>query len=153
MKYIKNEKGVTLIEVLAAVVILTIILGSTMNFFPQMGLINKTNADKSQAINTAKQVLVKWQSADSVQSFILAGGSGDLSALGTKQPDVTLSDGSYYYFQSSEENFDVNIYIKKALDLGNISDPKSTKASLIKVQVLNTKGTVITDTYGYIIFK
>ena len=46
MKLVENEKGLTLIEVLASIVILSIILVSIMNFFPQMGLMNKTNARK-----------------------------------------------------------------------------------------------------------
>ncbi len=77
MKLVRNEKGVTLIEILAAVVILSIILVSLMNFFPQMGFINKLNGEKSQAINTAKQVLIDWQNDNGVEAFL----KGDSSAI------------------------------------------------------------------------
>jgi type II secretory pathway pseudopilin PulG len=158
MKQVKNEKGITLVEVLAAVVILSIIIGSIMNFFPQIETVNNINGEKSQAINTAKQVLNKWQNDDRVKDFIKYG-SGDLLMLGTKQPDVSISDGTsitpFYHFQTTQEGFIADIFIKKSFDLGNTSnsnDPDYTKAYLIKVQVSNTKGKLITETYGYIIF-
>lgn len=158
MILIKNEKGVTLIEVLVAVVILSIILGTIMNFFPQMGLMNKGNVDKSQAINTSKQELIKWQNDGGVQNFLASNGTGALPTLGTKLADVTLSDGSYYHFVSTEGSFGVDIYINKVKDsnLPTSTDPnisiKLKKAYYIKIQVSNTKGNVLTENYGYIIF-
>ena len=82
MKLVRNEKGVTLIEVLATVVILSIILVSVMNFFPQVGLINNVNGEKSQAISTAKQVLIDWQNDSGVEAFL----KGDSSAIIALQP-------------------------------------------------------------------
>jgi prepilin-type N-terminal cleavage/methylation domain-containing protein len=158
MKLIKNEKGVTLIEVLAAVVILSIVLGSIMNFFPQMGFMNKGNGDKSQAINISKQDLIKWQKDVGVQNFLASNGTGTLPTLGTRLEDVTLTDGSYYHFGSTEGSFGVDIYINKVKDnnLPTSTDPnisiRLNKAYFIKIQVSNTKGTVLTENYGYIIF-
>jgi type II secretory pathway component PulJ len=83
MELVKNEKGVTLIEVLAAIVILMIILGSVMNFFPQIGFVNKSNEEKAEAINTAKLILHNWQNDSNVKNFLKT--PSDTAAL-TYQP-------------------------------------------------------------------
>jgi prepilin-type N-terminal cleavage/methylation domain-containing protein len=151
MKYIKNEKGVTLIEVLAAIVILSIILGSIMNFFPQMGLINKINGDKAQAVNTAKKVLIELQGSSEVKNYLDNPSTIEPpSILGAKQSDMVISGESYYSFLKTEGNFKINILIKQNPDLSASSGTNTTRSFPIKVQPLNTKNEVITETYGYI---
>jgi prepilin-type N-terminal cleavage/methylation domain-containing protein len=163
MKWMKSETGVTLIEVLAAVVILSIILGSIMNFFPQMGFMNNTNGDKSQAINSAKNVLNKWQIDGKVQNYLASNGSSEVPDIGTKLANVTFSNqadfnGTFYHFVSTEGNFNYDIFIKTDSDpdiyTTSSSSPigPSNKAYLTKVKVSNTKTNITTDTFGYIIF-
>lgn len=160
MKYIKNEKGVTLVEVLAAVVILTIIMGSIMNFFPQIATVNKENGDKSQAINTARYVLNKWQNDVDIRNYLTS--EGKVTLPSTIKLISENPNNQDYHLQSNEGNFNLDVYISKCPDLPNnvfkISDPKCsnpssydskvTKAYRTKIQISNKK--VTTDTYGYI---
>lgn len=141
MKFFQNEKGVTLLEVLLSITILSIIFLSIMTFFPQMGFTNKQNEDKSQGISTAKQILVKWENDANVKEFLA-------NPAGTVIPEYKSDEGNYHIFKTTEGAFSVTIKIKK-----NPPDPSSTKlkAHLIIVQLLNNKGNVVSVTYGYVV--
>lgn len=143
MKLVKNDRGVTLVEVLAAVVILAIVLGSIMNFFPQLGFINVQNQEKAQAVNTAKQVLIDWQDDGAVQDFLKTSQTAALPVQPLNQPDPT-----YYYFQTSNGNFDVNIKIAK--NPPSNFQAGSVSIRFIQVQVENKQNQVTSETYGYI---
>lgn len=146
MKRLRNENGVTLIEVLVAMTILAIILISIMMIFPQMGMMNKFNIDKTQAMNSAKEILVKWSESSTVQTF-----------LDNQNPEIVKSvfdvteykidevEG-YYYFVSTRDPYKVIISIK--IDPSNES--KTISLHTITVQLLDKQGKEITKTYGYI---
>lgn len=148
MKYIKNEKGITLVEVLAAIVILSIVLGSVMNFFPQIATVNKVNEDKSKAISLAKQELIKWQTDG--KAFLKSG------TVPTNVDNLSVSSDAYFHLQSKQfEPFTEDIFITKMADTPAGTNPNPTthsvsQANLIKIQLSDKKGTVITQTYGYI---
>lgn len=55
MRALKNEKGLTLIEVLAALVILSIVLVGIMTVFPQMTLFNAKTEAKLNTMNLARE--------------------------------------------------------------------------------------------------
>lgn len=57
----KNEKGVTLVELLAAIVLLTLIITVFLQFLPQLATTNKKNVEKNQAINLAESELLHWK--------------------------------------------------------------------------------------------
>jgi prepilin-type N-terminal cleavage/methylation domain-containing protein len=139
MKYIPNEKGLTLVEVLISIVILSIILLSFMRFFPQMGYLNKQNEDKTQAINSAKEILIDWQNSNDVKDFLNDPALGNL-------PGYTSEDSSYYYCETTKGSFKVKIKIKKTSDLNSVP----TEARFIQVQLLNNSGSIVSETYGYI---
>jgi len=68
-KYLQNEKGLTLVEILAAVVILAIVLVSFSNFFLQSAKHTKYNNEKLTAVQVAEEVIAdvrigKYQSED-----------------------------------------------------------------------------------------
>lgn len=56
-KKVLNERGISLVEVVASIVILAIILISIVNLLPQMGLKNNQNEDKQVAVNSASKEL------------------------------------------------------------------------------------------------
>jgi prepilin-type N-terminal cleavage/methylation domain-containing protein len=136
---VHNEKGVTLLEVLLSITILSIILLSITNFFPQMGMMNKHNEEKSQGMNFAKQVLVDWKTSQRVIDFIKA------PAPANRPEEYKSEDESYYYFSTIKNDFDVHIKIKKESDLH--STP--SKAHLIQIQLQENSDTV-SETYGYL---
>jgi prepilin-type N-terminal cleavage/methylation domain-containing protein len=150
MEILKNEKGVTLLEVLISMAILSIILISFMNFFPQMGFINKQNEDKVQAINLAKDILIKWQDSHDVSGFLV--NSTETTGFISTDPDLDFdaakfkNEGGYYYFETTKDIYNVKVRIK------NTPDKSSSKTHVhsILVQLLNNKGNVVSETYGYV---
>jgi prepilin-type N-terminal cleavage/methylation domain-containing protein len=143
MKFCQNEKGVTLLEVLISIVILSIIFLSVMRFFPQMGFMNKQNAEKTQAINTAKEILIDWQNSPHAKAFLVDPTNESLDDL----PINKKTEGGYYYFYTAEGNFDVTIKIK----ITPSKEAKFSKAHLIQIQLFNKRKNVVSETYGYIL--
>ncbi|MBY0099113.1 type IV pilus modification PilV family protein [Mesobacillus maritimus] len=142
MKVLRNNNGVTLIEVLAALTILSIILVSLMNIFPQMGKMNKYNEDKVQAISLAKELLIEWQENSEMITYI---SNPDTTLLLSLDPPQ-LADG-YYVFNTTKNDFKATINIKEVAS--KIS--KLHNAHLIVVRLLNDNDKVVTETYGYIL--
>ncbi|MGG4169040.1 prepilin-type N-terminal cleavage/methylation domain-containing protein [Rossellomorea vietnamensis] len=139
MVLVQNEKGVTLLEVLLSITILSIILLSITNFFPQMGMMNAHNEAKSQGVNEAKEVLVKWKASQEVREFLMD------PAPVNRPVEYKSEDNTYFYFTTSEQNFDIHIKIKKKSDLN--STP--SKAHLVQIRLQKDHRTV-SETYGYI---
>lgn len=76
MKAIKDEKGLTLIEVLAALVILSIAFIGIMTIFPQMTVFNQITAGKLDTMNLARQEIanvVSPEQAGAPAEFIWVG--------------------------------------------------------------------------------
>ena len=146
-----NEKGLTLIEVVASIVIITIILVTLLNIFPLMGKSNNQTKEKQQAINLAKGELINWQNIipndqDIFDDFLL-------------NPDTFISEDETFEqqtdtliirseTQASAINYFVNVIISKNPDPIN----SSNNAYQIKIQLFKDKNNNIpvTETYGYI---
>ncbi|MFJ5715542.1 prepilin-type N-terminal cleavage/methylation domain-containing protein [Neobacillus sp. NPDC093127] len=143
MKFVQNEKGVTLLELLISIVILSIIFLSVMRFFPQMGFMNKQNEDKTQAINTAKEILIDWQNSPDVKSFLVDPTNETLEDLPTNKK----TEGGFYYFYTVNGSFNVTIKIK----ITPSKESNVSKAHLIQIQLFNKRGNVVSETYGYVI--
>jgi prepilin-type N-terminal cleavage/methylation domain-containing protein len=146
MKIIRNEKGITLLEILITIAILSIVLTSFMSLFPQMGLMNKHNEDKAQAVNTAKQLLNKWTTDQQV-----IGALKNPNPLPTDWPSSYIAQvDNYYLFES--ENPKAKIIIFKQPETGFTgTDP--IKAYQIHILILNNRDNVISKTYGYVVVK
>ncbi|MEH7332701.1 type II secretion system protein [Neobacillus drentensis] len=152
MNFKKNEKGLTLIEVLISIVILSMVLLTTMSFFPQMGFVNKQNQDKTQAINTAKEVLINWQESNEVKTFLAIDNqtTGFTPAYVNELVNYSFFSydkfPGYYYFETTRDNYNVHIKIKKS---PNTSSSVSYVHSMV-VQLLNKRGNIIAETFGYV---
>jgi len=149
VEFYRNEKGVTIIEVLASIVILSIILLTTMRFFPQMGLINNHNEDKSKAINIAKEILINWQESSDVKWFLVK--TDRVTGFTSTDPKVAFStfnfDANYYYFETSKDIYNVHIKISKSPETSS----RLSSVNRIDVQLLNKKdGNVVSETLGYV---
>ncbi|GHH97193.1 type IV pilus modification PilV family protein [Neobacillus kokaensis] len=148
MKIYRDEKGITLIEVLVSITLLSIVLLSVMGFFPQMGLMNSHNEDKSKAINIAKEILINWQESSDVKWFVK---TNHVTGFTPTDPKVNYSnfsyDADYYYFETSKDIYDVHIKIKKTPDTSS----KLSSVNYIVIQMLNKKtGNVVSETFGYV---
>ena len=103
---IRDEKGLTLLEVLISIVILSFIFLSIMNFFPQMGFINKVNEDKAKTVNYANELLIEWKNSDSVKDCIK-------NKNGTSLAGYYNTDSNYYYYKTTKGGFNAIIKIRK----------------------------------------
>ncbi|MFC4800979.1 prepilin-type N-terminal cleavage/methylation domain-containing protein [Neobacillus sp. GCM10023253] len=152
MELLKNEKGLTLLEVLISIVLLSMVLLTTMSFFPQMGLVNKQNEEKTQAINSAKEVLINWQESTVVKTYLASDNqtAGFTPAYVDEKVNYTFFSSTkytgYYYFETTKNNYNAQIKIKK-------SPNKSSSISYVHqiiVQLINKRGNVVAETFGYV---
>lgn len=141
--FVQNQKGLTLLEVLLSILILSIVLVSFFQFFPQMGLMNKENENKAIAINLAKKELIEWKKKANTFKLFLDNPSADLF------PEYDHEDSNYFYFNTTKNDYNINIKIKKVSDI--TTNP--SKAHVIIIEVLNQKNAVIGETFGYLIFE
>jgi prepilin-type N-terminal cleavage/methylation domain-containing protein len=63
-KFLKNQQGLTLIEVLVSITLLGIVLTSFLSFFNQAYSYTKKNQDKTVGINVARNVLYYIEQQD-----------------------------------------------------------------------------------------
>lgn len=145
LKQIINQDGITLLEVLLSIVILSLILVTILNVFPQMGFLNQQNETKLQGINTARQVLIQWQEKTEVKNFLLN------PAINTK-PAYLTDQGAYYVSETTRNNQKVIVKIAKGSDLGeNIPKASPTKVYQIHVQLQDIKNKIIGESFGYLV--
>jgi prepilin-type N-terminal cleavage/methylation domain-containing protein len=138
LKSKNSEKGLTLVEILVSIVLLSIIFLSIIKFFPQMGFLNKENENKTIAINYVKEILNQWQNSNDVVNFLKNPTTVSLYGYNHK-------DNNYYYFKTKQGDYDVNIKIKINTDLNSAP----IKTHLIDIQL--KKGNIVSETYGYIV--
>lgn len=148
---LRNEKGLTLVEVLASIVILSIVLVIFMNFFPQMALMNNKNEEKQQAINLAKKELIYWQNEMKSQSDLdnFLNTPSTISQFKAEcNENISLDFGcGIFNYHVNSESFDVIVMIKKTSDL----ETNSTKLHQIHIQLIKENQEYPTsETYGYI---
>jgi type II secretory pathway pseudopilin PulG len=156
---LNNEKGITLVEILASVTILSIILISLMGFFTQMGMMNKNNGDKTQAINTAKQVLLEWKDSSTLKNKL-----ANANPSSVLSPEVEINsvkynfseDSTFFKFESTNTSTKLSIKVKKTPEVpNNPSSPYYStspyKLHYIHVMVQNEKKNQISETYGFIV--
>jgi prepilin-type N-terminal cleavage/methylation domain-containing protein len=139
---LENEKGITLVEILAAMTILSIILLSIAHFFPQVGLLNQQNNVKTNGINEVKEVLMDWKESEEVVRFL----SNDNA---TVPEGYQGEDKGYHIFQTTRDGFSAYIKIKEESDLN--SNPSG--AHYIHVELFDEKGTSVSETYGYVLVQ
>lgn len=142
MNNIKSEKGITLVEVLVSITLLSIVLITLMNIFPQMGMMNNHNKMKAQGINTAKEVLLKWQNDnDRIKNFFA---TPDVSVIAEYKPIA----GNAYNFEYVNGDFLVNVKINK--NFSKESDIYNAHLIVVKLFNKNKTDTVVSETYGYV---
>lgn len=151
-----EEIGISLIEVLASLVILSFILISFLNFFPHMGQKNLQNDYKQSAINIAKMELSYWkeklENSSDFNSFKTNPTGASYSFI-TSEDNVTYDSDTILIktnkTKSTRSNFFVEVAIHKNSDLP--SKPK--KAYQIHIKIYKANDILVSETYGYIFYK
>ena len=159
MKELKNQSAFTLIEVLAAVILLSIVIILTLSIFPQMANLNDKSENNLNTVSAGKEILYKMRdvifSEIDTGSIVTLNTSNDLPIHLTEikcnkvtfesttcpQDGPIILKGTYKYF---EKNYNVEITIQTTIESGTKSFRK------LKIDIKDSKNTVLTTTHGYI---
>lgn len=158
MEKYHTQKGLTLVEVLAALVILGIVFIGFMTIFPQMTLNNEKTETKLDTMNLAREEMTKLTSPTYTETDLLNLSNKFMAVLNVNDqgmPDssqpytVTKTEENTEYKsykienKNGEYNFTVNVYNAKELD-GTVSLYKV----ILKIYTGGT--TPNSETYGYL---
>jgi len=138
-KSTENEKGLTLIEVLASIVLLSIVIVSFLSLFPQITNFNKSTEENLQAAATAKEVRVLVK-----EKFTNFDSPSLLNVLENETIDISETTIEY---EGAFNNFPVGVVIWK--DKKDVSGAFEDLFQM-KVSVFNENNNEISYTYGYI---
>lgn len=134
-----NEKGMTLVEILAALVILGIVFVSFMTIFPQMNLFNRITETKLETMNVAKQQLAEIKQRPRVM----------LNSKKIKSSTNKLNDFETYQM----DNLEYTIYVD-CLNNGTeicSAENNTRKRDLYKIHIkVNKDDKLISQTFGYV---
>lgn len=154
-----SQKGLTLVEVLAALVILGIVFVGIMTVFPQMTLFNAKTETKLDTMNLAREEMSKLTSVKYVASDIpdlsvkfksILNKKEDGTDINTPNPytitlDNSNSEYAIYSVVNSQYDFPYTIHVYKNKDLnGSISLYK------VILQIKTNSSSPNSETYGYI---
>ncbi|MFX3674582.1 MAG: prepilin-type N-terminal cleavage/methylation domain-containing protein [Paenisporosarcina sp.] len=136
-KLSENEKGLTLIEVLAAIVLLSIVIVSFLSLFPQISSFNKTTEENLQAAAVAKEVkvLVKEEGTDPhPKEFSFTN-------------ERTGPSNGLYTYEGQHNEFHVVIEVDENPFNKNVNVQNLYK---FKVTILNDDNRPLSVTYGFV---
>lgn len=141
---LRNEKGFTLVEILAALTILGIVFISFMTIFPQMSNMNERTETKLITMNLAKKELRE-----------LKNNPGKLSPDNLISNDTSNSTELYRYDldESRQYKCEVIYYTVPDLERNIIKENQGAdeSVSLNKVEISVLKnGKLISETFGYL---
>ncbi|MEY2192665.1 prepilin-type N-terminal cleavage/methylation domain-containing protein [Neobacillus sp. BF23-41] len=151
---INNEKGVTLVELLASIVILSIILLSFLTFFTNSFQYNAISSDKMKATNIAREVQEEFkvnpEKNQELKNLILFSRSSTETTIPKSSypkldltNDIKKNSGILKLFLT-KQNFIVEVEVDTNID------PK-VDISLSKIHVQVKKGTkLVSETYTYL---
>lgn len=125
-----HEKGVTLIEVLLSITLLSIVIITFLSFFSNAFRFNTINDDSIQAMNIAReqQALIKKLSWSEI----------------TTEFTITPEYPDYYIKKVNDDEYVIEIFIKKKKEAGDFY------RELHQVHVQVTKeGKLLSETYTY----
>jgi len=134
----KNDRGMTLVEVLAALVILGIVFIGFMTIFPQMSLFNAKTEDKLKTMNLAKQELNNWN-----------GSTYSLSDF-EEYPEVPIDSQTVRRFEGKTPNSEIDFY--EGGDLEDNAHEDSVALHKIHIKI-KKEDKIISETFGYIKVK
>ena len=145
-KNLRDEEGLSLVEVLASIVILGIVFVSFMMIFPQMTLFNKKTEAKLETMNLARQeiALIKKNSYSSP----LKQGDILLAFGGTVPPDVPEGVIRINY-DKNDYLYEVDFYTEPVLGFDSESHPENIELYKVHLKVL-VDGKQNSESYGYI---
>lgn len=161
----QNEEGITLIEVVASIVILSFIVISFMNFFPQMGKSNIQTGEKQQAINLARSELLYWQEKinkeflETQSATLLQSDVNRVELIHVPTNSIKIVTTTSNSMTSVSNKYDVIVLIKLESDLTTApSKAHQIQINIYKENSIQNNSLVsgshpISSTYGYVFIE
>lgn len=146
----RNEKGLTLVEILATLVILGIVFIGIMTLFPQMTLFNERTEVKLDTMNVAREELALFKQADIGNEFTKTAFHNWFSANRPEIQDLDIrqpSAGSYLLEYKIPQQYTVHIQILPSEDAEKFTDYQLHKVQL-EIRESET-ARAMSKTYGY----
>ena len=162
-----NQAGLTLIEVLAALVILGIVFIGIMTVFPQMSAFNGKTESKLDTMNLARQEMASFTKNDVIYSYFSVENNfsvehndfklfiedklKNLYSIESISEEDPIND-DYLVYKLVKEGTNYEYQIFKNPDIGRGS---SAEISLYRVilSVSSESNTPVSKTYGYLEIK
>lgn len=142
---LKNNSGFTLIEILASVVLLTVVLSIFLSIFPQMANMNNRTGDNLDAANVGKELLVKMKKL----SYENITSETNLPIANTTYTNSTSNIQISGTYVTNNKNYNVKFNLNKTPDV-EINN-STTKLRRFSIEILNNQNkNTLTTTYGYI---
>ncbi|MGK7377956.1 type IV pilus modification PilV family protein [Planococcus sp. 1R117A] len=144
MKKLKNnEKGLTLVEILATLVLLGIVFVGFMTVFSQMTLFNDKTYTKLDTMNLARQEISEIKGV--TYPKLITDITSTIAA--TTYDDFSVAADPYFLFTKNEDGYTYEMRLYKTPKLvGDVN-----VASLYQVHLMVKKDNKLnSETYGYI---
>jgi prepilin-type N-terminal cleavage/methylation domain-containing protein len=126
-----NEKGLSLIEILASIVIIGIILTTFFGFFSQSMMFSKKSEDILNGVEIARKELVNFQK---MSTSSITTNSPTFFSPSTQYPTYSIIYGNSTY----------------EIKVTNLSTTSSPKYNLFAIQVqVYSEGKLVSHTFGY----
>jgi len=150
-----NNNGFTLIEILASIVLLTVVISLFLSIFPQMGNMNQRNGDNLKAANVGKEVLVLVKK-DKFTQF----SSNSTLSIKTTIPNLTRVGNTFpIIYKGTYKNWGESFFVQIRIEgVGELQAPSDFKQfhQLHQVRIdvdskeIQKNSKSLTTTYGYI---
>lgn len=141
-RQIRCEKGLSLVEVLAALVILGIVFIGFMLVFPQMTTFNLKTKTKLETMNLARQEMAYIQSIDSFEE--------PLSISAYKEG---IEEGNQIIAQFHQKGYTYKVIFNKEPSLSGDNHPENIALHQVHLIVYDQNGQENSETFGYIEVK
>lgn len=135
MSFKRGNKGFTLIEVLAALVILSIVLLSFFSFFSQSALFTQKNRDKLTAVNLAQDTIVTIKKNTSFFQ------QSKTYTTTFPEPERSILNVNSTGIFNQQPNYKLQLTISK---------DSSYHLYKLYVRILDINGKQLTETYHYL---
>ena len=136
----KNDRGMTLVEVLAALVILGIVFIGFMTMFPQMSLFNEKTGAKLETMNLAKRELASLEDISDLEAKVFP-------ETGKLENDIKRYEYNNEEDANSVYRYIIDLYVAAALD----GEGQGVSLHKIHIKVLKDEDDkIISETFGFI---
>ena len=135
IKIPQNDKGLTLVEILAAIVILSLVILAFMTFFTQSAKFTMHNQETLTAVQVAEDIVAKIRDKNSFED-LLGVTLNNIPADRLKGSE--LQNGIYFYAPSSKYNVTIT--------LADASTPVKAYLRKAKISVMPTGESKIGNT-------